>query len=137
MGYRVTTSMNIGVGASYLVGIATQSGSDKPNIHRLSSNGFNLRSYFDGKVRGNLFLQTNYEVSYRNSFSETNLFRAQNLSEYSRQSFMLGIKMKTPSTKRSQKTVEILYDFLHKQTGQPALVVRMGMEFLPKHAHKN
>ena len=139
--YQITTEMNLGFGASYLLGFQKPTAaSESQPIPFMNSNGYNLRSYYDCKLRGNLYLQANYELNYRKTIAETAaafptpfpLGRAGDGKE----SFLLGLKAKTPSTKRTQKTMEILYDFMHDRTGQPALVVRMGMEFLPKHGYR-
>lgn len=135
--YQLTTKMNLGFGVSHIVGFYTaESGEGIANQIRLGTNGYNLRSYYDFEIFRNLFLQTNYEWNNRKSSIGERLqplfpLNNSNVSE----SWLVGIKLKKPATKRTRQTIEILYDFMHNRTGQPALVVRMGMEFLPRNGY--
>ncbi len=135
--YQIATKMNMGFGASYLVGFQKPSAaSEGQRIPFVSSNGFNLRSYYDYNIYRRFFLQANCEQNYRKLAltNTSDIFESRELIKNT--SLLAGLKLKTPSTKTTQKTMEILYDFLHERTGQPALVVRVGVEFLPRHGFR-
>jgi hypothetical protein len=131
--YQLTTKMNIGLGCSYVLSFHKPTiGLEGNRTAMLQSGGYNLRSYFDWNFHRRIFFQTNYELNYRTptrSVEFVNPFQSPSL----RPSVLAGLKLKTPTSKRTQKTVEILYDFMHDQNGQPALVVRMGMDLMPSH----
>jgi len=128
--YKITTKMNIGIGASYMLAFAnfnrTEEEKQQPFI---TTGGYTLRSYYDYKIKGPLYLQVNYELAYRHA--NQSLRAAMPFGE-GKQAAMAGLKLKTPSSRKRQQTMEVLYDFRHRYTGQPAVVVRFGMEFLPK-----
>jgi hypothetical protein len=132
--YQITTRMNLGFGASYLVGFQKPSSAPEgQRIPFMSSNGFNLRGYYDYNIYRRFFLQTNFEQNYRKLALNNTPDIAPSRELIKNTSLLAGLKLKTPSTRTTQKTMEILYDFLHERTGQPALVVRVGVEFLPRH----
>lgn len=140
VGYEITTKSNVGIGASHITGWSSANGRNDLNALRVTSGGLGLRSFADWNFTRRFFLQAGYEVNLRQSvtqqgwtgFSPRNRGR-ENLYE----SACVGLKWKTPSARKSQKTVEVLYDAFHSRTGQPAIVIRTGMEFLPKHAYKH
>jgi hypothetical protein len=131
--YQITTKMNLGMGASYIAGLTPLSTGEGQGVRRLSTNGLGLRSYLDWNFTRRLYLQGGYERNYRNPLPNPQILTPK--SSWS-ESGLVGLKLKTPSTKRTQKTMEILYDFMHERTGQPALVVRLGMELRPKHVYR-
>jgi hypothetical protein len=134
LSYQITTKMNLGFGASYLVGFQKPSSAPEgQRISFMSSNGFNLRGYYDYNIYRRFFLQTNFEQNYRKLALTHTSDIALSRELINNTSLLAGLKLKTPSTKTTQKTMEILYDFLHERTGQPGLVVRVGVEFLPRH----
>jgi hypothetical protein len=138
--FQVTTKMNLGLGASYMLAYSKSAieGSEFKRM-RLRSNGYAFRSFYDFNVHRNIFLQVNYEFNHRVSSTEylNPLIRPLSIaSTNGQQAFLVGLNLKTPSSKRTRKTLEMLYDFMHDKTGQPALSVRMGMEFLPKNTYK-
>jgi hypothetical protein len=135
--YQMTTRVNIGVGGSYIGGFSRRSNSSELQLPHFGTNGIGLRSFVDWKFKNRLFLQVNYELYQRENLSES---ANSQLSQNSRSvipSFLVGFKLKKAATKRSQPTIELLYDFLHTQNGQPALVVRMGMDIMPRHSYKH
>lgn len=130
--YKITTKMNIGIGASYLLAFGKIKRSDEINAPPfMSSGGYTLRSYYDYKIKGPLYAQINYELAYRHASQS---MRAAMPFGDAKQAAMAGIKLKTSTSRKSQQTMEVLYDFRHRYTGQPAIVVRFGLEFLPKRA---
>ena len=134
--YQLTTKMNLGLGCSYILSFHKPTMDLEGNrTALLQSGGYNLRSYYDWNFHRRIFFQTNYELNYRTpirSIEFVNPYQSPAL----RPSILAGLKLKTPTSKRTQKTVEILYDFMHNQNRQPALVVRMGMDLMPKHGIK-
>lgn len=136
--YQLSTTTNIGIGLTYIGGFTRLSLSDDRMNIRFGTNGIGLRSFLDWNIKGKLFLQTNYELNHRQELNDRQysmpLFH-EGLNPLT-PSLLAGIKLKKPSSKRNQSTVEILYDFMHRKTGQPALVMRMGMEFLPRHGYR-
>ncbi len=135
--YQLTTKMNLGVGVSHIAGLYwNERGDGLANQIQLGTNGYNLRSYYDMEIYHNISLQTTYEWSNRKSSLGEPLQPLLPLSNGNMQaSWLAGVKLKKPSTKRTRQTIEILYDFMHNRTGQPALVVRMGMDFLPRNGY--
>ncbi len=95
------------------------------------SSGFGVRSFLDLKVRKSLFVQAGYERNFRPyNTGVANYhggFNAMN-------SAMAGLKIVYPvKNKKSNPTLEIMYDFLHRSTGQPAFVMRTGIVLKGKH----
>ncbi len=137
--FQMHKNSNIGLGASWIIGfdrLRGSAGTELPVVKSFASNGLGLRSFIDCRLRGSLYLQGCYEINYRNSLPNPQLLKP-NPSSTS-ESCLLGLKLKYPSSnKRSKPTLEVLYDFMHNRTGQPAFVLRMGVEFNRKHGLKN
>jgi hypothetical protein len=130
--FQLTQKSKIGLGASYIVGLGYpillkgETDFDKFKIHH---NGFGLRSFVDFKIWSFIYIQGGYEATLR----EFKLKEVDNKTLWSR-SALIGLKIKYPTGSfKKRLTLEVLYDFLH-QNGQPALVIRTGIEFNRKHA---
>lgn len=135
--YSVSTKMTIGVGSSYIAGFKMNSTPEDRKKLQGYTNGMGFRSYLDWNVKYNLYAVSGYEINYRgDNLSNRGLIDFRELSSQQFVSCVAGIKLKKASTKRNLATMEILYDFMAQRTGQPALIMRMGMEFLPKHGFK-
>lgn len=134
LGFQITVKMNLGIGGSYLIGLDKQRLSSNDIKQPFSTSGYSLKSYANHQIKGPLLFQLNFELCQRQSVSEIQLNRTS--GQYD-QAFMVGLKLRTPKSKRYKQTAEIYYDIMHTQTGQPAIVMRFGLDFLPKHAYKN
>jgi hypothetical protein len=135
--YSITTRMSVGVGSSYIAGFAMSSTSDDRRKFQGYTNGMGFRSYLDWNVKYNLYAVSGYEVNYRaDNITNGGQIDFKELGTQQFVSCVAGIKLKKSSTKRNLATMEILYDFMAQKTGQPSLMMRMGMEFLPKHGFK-
>jgi hypothetical protein len=135
--YQLHKNSNIGIGASWIIGFDRNRGSglsELPVIQSFNSNGFGMRSFIDFKLRSSIFIQGGYERNYRSLMRVNQLWKDKvGVS----QSCLLGLKLKyRSSNKQSKPTLELLYDFMHNHTGQPAFVMRMGVEFNRKHGIK-
>jgi hypothetical protein len=135
--YQLHKNSNIGIGASWIIGFDRSRGSglsELPVIQSFNSSGFGMRSFIDFKLRSSIFIQGGYERNYRSLLRVNQLW---NDKIGVTQSCLLGLKLKyRSSNKQSKPTLELLYDFMHNQTGQPAFVMRMGVEFNRKHGIK-
>jgi len=125
VGYRASGRLTVGLGAGYKLGL----GQDIRHIH-LSSQGVNLRSYIDWKIKKSFYLSGGMEMNYLSEFNSIKV-----LQDYSawQKSALLGIsKTVSLKTKFFKNTkVSLLYDFLHAyQVPQTrAIVFRAGYNF--------
>lgn len=142
VGYQIRTNMSVGLGTSLNIAYLKKSTPDVKGIGTFGYDGYSIRSFYDFKIKGNIYFQMNYEWNFRESnqtFSKVQyipdpIFRG-SLQGY--ESWLGGLKIKGKSLKGRSKTIEILYDFKHKSTGQTPLVVRFGFDLNSKHAFKN
>lgn len=135
--YQCSPNCNMGIGASYIQPLPLKNSNNESGIHFPASPSYGMRSYIDIKVHKSIFIQGGYERNYR-SYSESNFGQATITPLTCLQSALVGVKVKYPvKNKQSRPTLEILYDFLSAQTGQPAMVVRFGIEFNRKHSSRN
>jgi hypothetical protein len=135
VGFQMTKNMNVGLGGSYLVGFDKKLLNENRAIKQIQSNGYTWRAFADHRIKQSLFLQIGYENSFRRQANGLNVGISEGQSE-NYESLLAVLKLKTPARKKSRKTVELLYDFRHRHTGQPAIVFRAGLEFLPKHSYR-
>ncbi|MBX7052565.1 MAG: hypothetical protein K1X54_11065, partial [Flavobacteriales bacterium] len=93
--------------------------------------GYGMRTFVDYRLKGNLFIMAGYDFGLRSEI-QSNKKNQTDLVHY--QSALMGLKVRYSSKKsRGQPTMEILYDFLHGKTGQPAVVTRFGFDIVRKH----
>lgn len=119
-GYKPSNKMIIGIGGAYKIGW----GSGLSNI-RITHQGIGLRSFFDWKLKGNLFISSGYEQNY---FAE--IRSIEQLKDYSswKSSALLGIAKKYNIGKKRKGEMKLLYDFF-SQTKVPktsAVLFRVG-----------
>jgi hypothetical protein len=135
--YQLFTKANIGLGASYISTINFPR-SEENQLHfpqvNFSNGGLGFRSYFDLGLKKKIFIKANYERNYRTIDS----FKTLTNSRWT-QSALIGFSIKYSTQKRMNiPTMDIQYDLLHNQNGQPAIVVRAGLNIRRKHAfHAN
>lgn len=125
VGYKLNDKSIVGIAASYKVGWGR--GFDQI---RITHQGMGLRSFFDWKIKGSLWITGGYEQNYRTLFNSIEQLR--NLSAW-QQSGLLGISknisLKTKILKQTK--LQLLWDFLSYQQlprTQP-LVFRVGYSF--------
>jgi hypothetical protein len=133
IGFQLTKDLNLSLGGSYIVAFNAKRISTRELKHPISSNGFSMRSSLDHRLMGTVFINGNFELSQRTSISELQRNRTTNQFE---RAMLLGLKIRTSKGSTKRVTTELLYDFLHAETGQPAIIFRFGIDFLPKHAFK-
>lgn len=134
IGYQYHPSGNIG--ASLLYNQPLPKGVFNSETRNLLpySTGYGLRSFADFKLKGNVFLMYGYDWMMKSK----SINNSPNIGELEMtRSALAGLKIKTKlKSKRITPSMEILYDFLHQSTGQPALVTRMGFDLTRKHGIK-
>jgi hypothetical protein len=136
LGYQVHVRSTIGLGTHWTLAVDKTServGDGKLYKRQLLSNGFGGRIYADLQLFKPLYFQGSYECSqraYSYAIQKTELLPTRQLQA----SCLLGLKIKYPARKNQRPTFEILYDFLHSQTGQPAFIMRTGIELKPKNS---
>ena len=132
IGYKLSDNKACGFGFGYRLGL----GSGWKDI-RLTNEGLNLRSYFDFKAKGSIWVSGGFEYNYMQSFGS--LRSVYNNIDVWQKSALLGLTKKAPlnppgggkQKKQREAKVQLLYDFLwNKQvpTGQQ-LVFRVGWGF--------
>lgn len=133
LGFQLTANLNIGVGLSYLLGFDKQRLSSRDIQQPFTMNGYTLKSCLNHRLKGPIYLLGSYELSDR-SFNESIRVHSGNNTYHI--AVLTGIQLRTAKGRRHNQTVELLYDFKHNYTGQPAIVLRFGLEVLPKHAYR-
>jgi len=123
--YKLDEKNVIGVGLGYKMGL----GKDIQHI-AISSQGINLRSFADFKIRGSFFLSGGLEYNYQKPFGS--LQQVKYLNDW-QTSGLVGIsKIVSMKTKLFKKTkVQLLWDMLsysQKPIGQP-IRFRVGYSF--------
>lgn len=136
LGYQTLPKMSLGMGVSHSVNWSLEKLFQESRVGNISSrNSYALRSFVNWELHNSIFFQMNYEVnSIFGEYSDLILPFSQN--GRNQPSILSGVKLRTPSGKRSNQSVELLYDFLHARYGRQAFVVRFGMEFLPRHSYR-
>lgn len=122
LGYKLSDKSVIGTGIGYKLGW----GSGLRNI-RLSSQGMNLRSFMDIKLKGSVWVTGGYEMNYLSEFSK--LDQLKNINAW-QESGLIGCTKKYKIGKKEGK-LQLLWDFLsYRQRPQPAaLKFRIGYNF--------
>lgn len=121
-GYRFSDKATAGLGAAYIIGL----GENFQHFH-FSSQGVNLRSYLDIKLKGTFWITGGFEYNYLNSF--TNLQALKNVDAW-RKSALIGLTKKYRIGKKEGK-LQLLFDVLYAQEHprtQP-VVYRVGYSF--------
>jgi CII-binding regulator of phage lambda lysogenization HflD len=124
-GYKLNDNSVIGIGAGGKIGL----GKSWKDI-TISGQGISLRSFLDLHLKGNWWISGGWEYNYQRSFSQIRSLYA--IDDW-KKSALLGltksISLKPKGLKKYR--VQILYDFLHKQTlpFTEAIKFRMGYSF--------
>ena len=131
LGYKLDESKRVGIGASYKMGW----GHGIKDIH-VSSEGIGIRSYVDikspvkskGIFFSGLWLSGGFEYNYLSSFKTVQELH-KNVDVWQK-SALLGLSKKYKIGKK-ESSMQVLYDFLHKQQTPPsqALKFRVGYTF--------
>lgn len=119
IGYKLNDRLVTGLGGAYKMGWG------QPFDHiNLSSQGASLRSFFQWKWKGSIWLTGGWEANYLNAFSGAGIFRQ--LNDW--QSSGLTGLMKTYKAGKRQGNLQLLYDWLHAEhlPHSPALLFRAG-----------
>lgn len=141
--YQLHKRSSIGIGSSYLMAFGKRPRSNTLisyellNVERIfRHNGFGYKACIDFRVLGRVYAAGSFEQYLRiqeGGFEWNNVSQAD--PNIWQRSCLIGIKAKVNTSKRSQQTTEILYDFLSDGT-RPAIVIRTGVEFRGKHSIK-
>ena len=134
--YQISPFSNLGIGTSYVQPLPVRQSNKETKIYFPTSPGYGIRSSIDLKMYKHIYLQVGYERNYR-SYIQGLVLSTENAQLSCLQSGLVGLKIRYPvKNKLSRPTLEMLYDFLSQQTGQPAFMLRTGIEFNGKHALK-
>lgn len=136
IGYQVHPKSTLGVGANWLIGVEKRSTFyNEINTQRrvLTSNGLGGRAFWDFQLTRPIYVQAGYELNLRQYNSQIRMNELMAMSQW-QQACLVGLKLKYPARKNQRPTFEVLYDVLHSQTGQPALVMRAGIEIKSKNS---
>jgi hypothetical protein len=120
VGYKLNNKSSAGVGAGYKLGFGSSW-----NKIRLSHEGISLRSYVSWKIKGRFFLRGASEWNYNHGFRHFDELK--NVSRW-QQSALLGISKQYQFSKKIKGNMQVLFNFLYKQTvpvSEP-VVFRMG-----------
>ncbi len=132
--YQYSKKGNIGLGYSRIQAVDPLQRNNDKNI---GLNGQGMRSFIDFSLKRTLFIQGGYEINSRRGKTGVESSLKHGATNTISKSALLGLKIKYPvKNKLSKPTLEILYDFLHSQTGQPAFIMRAGIELNRKHSYK-
>jgi hypothetical protein len=118
--YKLHDKSSIGIGISYKIGF----GKGVENLN-ITHQGIGLRSYFDLKIKGALYVVGGYELNYRSlisSISELEQFNSWQSSG------LIGFAKKYKVNKKLRGSVQLLWDYLCYQqipTPQP-IIFRIG-----------
>lgn len=118
-GYKLSDKSTLGIGLAYKLGW----GQNINNI-RLSSEGLGLRSFFDIKFKGSIWITGGYEMNFNSSFNSIPLLK--DFSAWQR-SGLVGISKKYRIGKK-KGNMQLLWDFFsYSQVPQtPAIKFRLG-----------
>ncbi len=106
IGYKLNDKGAIGIGSSYKIGMGT--------IQHISftSQGLGLRSYFDWKIKKQIYASGGYEMNYNVTFK--NIEQLKNYEAWQR-SALIGVTKKYKISKKLKGEMKLLYDFLANQ----------------------
>jgi hypothetical protein len=121
--YAAGKGAGVGVGMSYKLGLGT----GWKDI-RITSNGMGLRSFADAKLKGSFWFNAGFEMNYLTGFTSTPQLR---ISNQWQQSVLAGLSKKFSVGKKMKGSMQLLYDFLHKQhlPNTQAFVYRITYSF--------
>jgi hypothetical protein len=137
IGYQVISKMSLSIGIAHSVLIPVEKLFVKEkSMGSLASRSYDIRAICDWQIRQNFYFQGSYEIkSIFQNYNRLNSPFSNDNSNYP--TFLFGLKLKTPLGKRSNQTIELLYDYFHRKNQSQAIVIRFGMDFTPKHAFKS
>jgi hypothetical protein len=124
-GYKLNNNSIIGIGAGGKIGL----GKSWKDI-AISGQGISLRSFLDIHLKGNWWISGGWEYNYQRSFSQLRSLYA--IDDW-KKSALLGLTKSIPLKSKGLKKyrLQVLYDFLHKQTlpFTEAIKFRIGYSF--------
>ncbi len=123
IGYRISDRNVAGFGIAYKIGLGAGW-----NKIKLTHQGIGLRSFWDWKWKGNLWLSAGAEMNYHSEIKQIEV-----LKKFSawQTAALAGISKKYKAGKKIQGNMQLLYDFLHAKQipPSPAFVFRVGYTF--------
>jgi len=122
LGYKIRSNVIAGVGAGYRLGVG-----NGINHISFSSQGVNLRSYLDVKIKGGWWMTGGMEYNYMQEFTKWQSLLQPDIWQ---KSALVGLEKKYRAGKRTGN-LQILFDALYNQNtpkSQP-IVFRTGIEF--------
>ncbi|MEN9567425.1 MAG: hypothetical protein RLZZ69_2621 [Cyanobacteriota bacterium] len=134
LAFQLLPRSSIGIGGQWLLSIEKRMAYyDDINVRKrtVSNGGAGIRAFADFRITRPLFLQFSYELNHR-SFGSEKVYPFLIGQRHWQPSCLAGLKLKYTGGKRHRPSLEIMYDLLSARTGQPAWVVRTGIEFKPK-----
>ena len=122
-GYKFSKKGTVGFGIAYRLGMGQ--GFDKINF---TSEGLGIRSFADFKLKGNIFINGGFEQNYNSSFKQFEELK--NNGSWTG-SALLGLSKKIKGPKKLTSNIQLLYNFLHRNTvpGSQPILFRTGFNF--------
>jgi hypothetical protein len=118
--YKFSKNINAGIGSGYRLGLGK-------GVQRIafSSEGFSLRSFFEAKLKGQLYANAGFEYQYNTRFY--NVRQLQDVSRWNRVA-LAGISKKISGGKKLQGGISLLYNFLagSEQPVTNPFIIRYG-----------
>ncbi|HEY8401159.1 MAG TPA: hypothetical protein VIK89_07855 [Cytophagaceae bacterium] len=122
LGYKLSETSALGIGTSYRIGW----GRDIRHI-QITHERVGLRTFMDVKVTGSFYFTGGYEQNFRSAFN--NIGALEDKSKWE-QSGLIGINKKYKLSKKSNGSMQLLYDLFWKEHAVgKALVFRVGYIF--------
>jgi len=122
-GYKIRTNIIVGLGAGYRLGV----GNGVDHI-AFSSQGVNLRSFFEVKAKGSWWITGGAEYNYMQAFTSWQSLVRPDIWQ---KSALMGVEKKYRLGRARTGNLQLLFDAFYNQNvprSQP-LVFRTGMEF--------
>ncbi len=120
VGYKLSDRASVGVAVGYKLGLGRGW-----NHIAFSSQGASLRSYFDVKAKGSIWISGGFEYQYLSAF--TNFRQIKNLDLWQKVA-LVGITKKIKIKAKKESDIQLLYNLLYAKNiprGQP-VVFRIG-----------
>lgn len=133
--YSLSDNLNFGLNCGFITSVESIALNSELNDISIKNEGCSFGLFSDYKLRNSLFFTGAFEYNNRpvgNTLEDNGVFTSYFLNSYWSSSALLGLKIKSSSSKRRQKNIEVVYDLFSSRTGMPPVSVRMGMNFLPK-----
>ncbi len=126
-GYKLNDKSTIGLGAGYKMGLGTI------NKIQFTTEGINLRSFIDWKIKKQFYVTGGWEMNYLSGLPSVTTTLVPGGYDQWQESALIGItkKFKVKSKWFKQTNVQLLYDFLARKSlpARQNIVFRVGYSF--------